>query len=286
MPGSRPGDRIETVDGRKVRTFIDLATAVALVAKGESADGRGPARRRNPDDLAPAGLRRDARHAAGALIAPVATLTIDDGVTEKLVIGPYERAVVSGRAVRGGAEFQSDDARGAGHRPGVDRGDPVGAPGAQLEDHSALARAPDARQTRALPPRRRFRRSAPDRGGTSRQRRGASRPARRRRARRRRRRDGCPRRGTRLPIRDHGARGPAGRSDDSRRNARGRLRRGREAARRHRLRLEGRARAPDGLSARRRLPRSTQSRRRRGRPLRRRAARDQRPGGRRRPRTS
>ena len=104
--GFLPGDRIETIDGRKVRTFMDIAAGVALVAKDSEAevgierDGAHQTLRLRPDYDETRGLQQ-------AQLAPIVTATIDDGVSEKLVVGPRERVIVSGRAVRGGSEFQA-----------------------------------------------------------------------------------------------------------------------------------------------------------------------------------
>ncbi len=104
--GLLPGDRVESIDGRTVRTFVDIATGVALVAKGTEAevvverDGVRRTVRLTPDYDETRGLQQ-------AQMTPSVSLTIDDGVSEKLVVGSRERAVVSGREVRGGAEFES-----------------------------------------------------------------------------------------------------------------------------------------------------------------------------------
>ena len=101
--GLAAGDRIERFDGRTVRTFLDVQQGVALVSKGEPAsvevirDGVRRTVLLSPEYNDAIGLQQ-------AQLTPVASLELDDGVAQKLVIGPRERVVVSGRAVRGGAE--------------------------------------------------------------------------------------------------------------------------------------------------------------------------------------
>lgn len=102
--GIEGGDRIVSIDGRAARTFLDVQSGVALVAKGSSAevvvvrDGANRTLTLTPDYDEKRGLQQ-------AQLSPAETLSIDDGVSEKLVIGATETAIVAGRSIRGGAAF-------------------------------------------------------------------------------------------------------------------------------------------------------------------------------------
>jgi len=102
--GLEPGDRVVSIDGRAARTFLDLQSGIALVAKAGRADLR----------VARDGIERtihltpdydEARGLQQAQLVPPEALTLDDGSPDKLVIGALEKAIVAGRTVRGGAEF-------------------------------------------------------------------------------------------------------------------------------------------------------------------------------------
>lgn len=104
--GLRAGDRIVQIDGREIRTFLDVQSGVALVPKDATVDvlverdGAPLTLKLRPDYDETRGLQQ-------AQMSPIATLVLDDGASEKISVGARERAIVSGRAVRGGAEFEA-----------------------------------------------------------------------------------------------------------------------------------------------------------------------------------
>lgn len=113
--GVRPGDRLRTYDGVRLRTYFDLREEVLLAPSGREAvleverDGAIL-----PLKVTPTATGRGGLQAIGVL--PPSTLSLTDGAGGSLAIGPFEAARVDGRPARGGLAVEAllGDAREAG----------------------------------------------------------------------------------------------------------------------------------------------------------------------------